>query len=64
MKKEIGIWSLLLFLCAVSSCKEKSLSYQIPEKENHIIGKIWKNANDIPLYTDIEITDSYYVFTD
>jgi hypothetical protein len=64
MKKEIGIWSLLLFLCAASSCKEKSLSYQIPEKEYPIMGEIWKNANDIPLYTDIEIIDSYYVFTD
>jgi hypothetical protein len=64
VKKEIGIWSLLLFLCGVSSCKEKSLSYQIPEKENHLMGEIWKNANDIPLYTDVEITDSYYVFTD
>jgi hypothetical protein len=64
MKKEIGLLSLLLFLCSISSCKEKFLSYQLPEKEDHIMGEIWKNANDIPLYTDVEITDSYYVFTD
>ncbi|MDR1182249.1 MAG: hypothetical protein LBL13_09780 [Bacteroidales bacterium] len=64
MKKEIGIWSLLLFLCGASSCKEKSISYQIPEEEDHIMGDMWKNATDIPLYTDVEITDSYYVFTD
>ncbi|MDR1091779.1 MAG: hypothetical protein LBL79_11960, partial [Prevotella sp.] len=64
MKKEFGIWSLLLFLCGISSCKEKSISYQIPEKEDHIIGEIWKNATDIPLYTDVEITGSYYVFTE
>jgi hypothetical protein len=35
----------------------------MPEKEDHIVGELWKKATDIPLYTDVEITDSYYVFT-
>ena len=54
---------VILLVCFVS-CKDQPLSYLVQGEEEAIVGEVWKKADGVSLYTDLKITDSYYVFLD
>lgn len=57
------VW-MLIFVFVVSSCQKKALKYTIPEDiTESLIGELWQ-AESGKSYTDLQITDSYYLFAD